>query len=70
MVKMNLKKSALQLHHTRKNKFTCNQCEHLKSLFLEASFILYLVKEKKHDLSSFLNHAYQLSVRGFEPRTT
>ena len=31
----------------KKNKFTCDQCEHLKSLFLEASFILYLVKEKK-----------------------
>ena len=32
-------------------------------------FYFVLVKEKKHDLSSFLNHAYQLSVRGFEPRT-
>ena len=47
MVKMNLKKSALQLHHTWKNKFTCDQCEHLKSLFLEASFILWILFSKR-----------------------
>ena len=64
MVKMNLKKSALQLHHTWKNKFTCDQCEHLKSLFLEASFILWILfSKRKKAWSKFILKSCLLTER-------
>ena len=61
---MNLKKSALQLHHTWKNKFTCDQCEHLKSLFLEASFILWILfSKRKKAWSKFILKSCLLTER-------